>query len=204
MKRGIISAVTLIAILSVIGYAGGLFTTEILHEESCPFCRAIRYSGKQYGFGFSRIEDVPFTNWYRQNIDNDHGLDIGHPHVWMKSGCTLKAKPQTTVVDEDCTWIPAVFLIRPEVELAVLQQINDREMRLALIKSLNTDKRDENTRRIRILVEYYFVERDHIAWSEWWRRNAFEFGLGPPPPPLAYKQAINEVKPGLPVALHGP
>lgn len=203
MKRGIISAVVMIAILGIIGYAGGLFTTEVLHEESCPYCRAIRYSGRQYGFGFSRIEDVPFTNWYRQNIDADHGLDIGHPHVWYKSGCTLKSKAQVPNVDEDCTWIPTIFLIRPEIELSVLQQMNDRESRLALIKSLNTDKREDNTRRVRLLVEYYFVQRDKIAWSEWWKLNAFQFGLGPPPPPPPTTQGV-KVDPGLPVALHHP
>src|SRR5258708_18214751 len=106
MKRGIISAVTLIAILGVIGYAGGLFTTEVLHEEACPFCRAIRYNGRQYGFGFNRIEDVPVTNWYRQNIDEGDGLGIRHPHSWLKSRSHLQAKAHSTLVDQDLSLIP--------------------------------------------------------------------------------------------------
>jgi hypothetical protein len=201
MKRNIISIITVIAVFAVIGYSAGLFTTEVLNEESCPLCRAIRYSGKQYGFGFSKIEDVPFTHWFRQNIDPDHGLDIGHPHIWFKSGCTLKSKAQTASVDEDCTWIPSVFLIRPEVELAALQQIPDRETRLTLIKSLNTGVREENTRRVRLLVEYYFVEKDHIPWSDWWKNNSYQFGIGEPPPPP--KQTGIPVKTALPVALQG-
>jgi hypothetical protein len=203
MKRNIVMALTLIGIFGVVGYAGGLFTREVLSEESCPYCRAIRYTGRHYGFGFGKIEDGQFTNWYRQNIDADHGLDIGHPHVWYKSGCTLKPKPQSMVVDEDCTWIPTVFLIRPEIELAALQQIPDRETRLALIKSLNTDKREDNTKRVRLLVEYYFVARDRTPWSDWWKRNSYEFGIGDPPPapPASPKQAKGGTGPEIPVAL---
>jgi len=184
LKRILFSVITIVCLLGVIGFAAGVFTPEIVHEESCPLCRAIKQSGHRYGFGFTHVEDVPFTEWYRQNIDPDHGLDPGHPHVWLKSGCTLQSRVQSSAVDEDCTWIPAVFLIRPEVELAVLRQLPDRDTKLGLLKSLNTDNRADNTRRVRLLVEYYFVARDKVTWSDWWRANAREFGLSPVEQPV--------------------
>ena len=184
MKRTVFSITTIIALVGVVCFAAGVFTPEVIHEESCPLCRSITQSGKRYGFGFSHVEDVPFTEWYRQNIDPDHGLDPGHPHTWLKSGCTLQSRSQSALVDEDCTWIPAVFLIRPEVELAALRQLPDRDSKLALLRSLNTPNREDNTRRIRVLVEYYFVQRDKIAWSDWWRINAREFGMAPVDEPV--------------------
>ena len=179
MKRIVLSVITVSVLIGAVCFAAGLFTPEVIQEESCPLCRAIKHSGRQYGFGFTHIEDVPFTDWFRQNVEPDHGLDPGHPHNWLKSGCTMQSNATSTKVEEDCAWIPAIFLVRPEVELAALRQLPDRGTRLTLLRSLNTDSRLDNTRRIRLLVEYYFVDRDKVAWSEWWKVNAHEFGMNP-------------------------
>ncbi len=167
----------LICLGGAVVYSTGVVVPSTEREESCPICRAVQYSGRQYGLAYSRIEESSFTRWYRCNVDPDHGLDPDHPHTWYPSRCSATVTPGVDTLDTECLDIPVIFLIRPEVEMEVLQRIPDKLMRSAFIASLNTPNRQDNVRRIRLLVQYSYVLKDREPWEAWWRRHAGDFGL---------------------------
>jgi len=181
MQRLIVSVLTIATVLAIVGYAAGFFTGEVHREDACLLCRATRYSGQHYGFSYERIEDSSLTAWYRQNIDPQHGLDPQHPHSWEQSACTVKVKPGFGSTDYLCNWVAPIFLLRPEIELFALQQIPDKTTQVGLIHSLNSPSRKTNTRRIRRLIEYYYIDQHQVSWNVWWRKNAALFGMSPSP-----------------------
>ena len=163
MKRFIVSVITIGLLAGIVGYAAGLFTQEERQEFSCTMCRAIRHDGKTYGVQYSRVEDTEFTPWYRDNIDPGHGVDQFRPHTWHRStGPTA----------------PAVFLLRPEVQLTVMHKIPDRLTQAAVLRSINSSSRELNVRRVRLLVEFAHVDAKVGHWNTWWARNSHVFGLG--------------------------
>src|SRR2546423_11964246 len=143
MKRFFVSVITIALLAAVVGYAAGLFTQEERQELSCTLCRAIRYDGKTYGVQYSRIEDTSFTEWYRENIDPGHGIDESHPHAWQNSEGQNAA---------------AVFLLRPEIQLAVIRRIPDKLTQAAVLRSINSQNKAANVQRVRLLVEYAHVD----------------------------------------------
>ena len=163
MKRFIVSVITIGALAGIVGYAAGLFTQEERQEYSCTLCRAIRHDGRTYGVQYSRVEDSDFTPWYRDNIDPGHGIDESHPHSWQQSEGPNSA---------------AVFLLRPEVQLAVIRRIPDKLTQAAVLRAINSPNRNANLRRVRLLVEYAHVDARAGSWDRWWSRNAHVFGLG--------------------------
>lgn len=177
MKRALSISALIAAVVAVAGYVGGMFTGEVRREESCSLCRAIRYSGYQYGFPYSRVEDGPLTAWYRQNVDSRHGLDAQVPHDWHQSACIVTIKPGFGDMDYSCMRVPPVFLLRPEILVDVLKSVPDRETQTGIIRSLNTTDRRAATRRVRLLIEYYYIERNENTWPRWWRLHAADFGL---------------------------
>src|SRR2546423_12230578 len=126
MKRVIATGLTILVAGIAIGFMMGLFVGTPEREESCIICRALRYNDRQYGVTYSRVEEGEFTRWYRENVDPDHGLDSDHPHSWLPSGCVTKVQPGVDRLDTDCTWIPPIFMVRPEVELAMLKHMPDK------------------------------------------------------------------------------
>src|SRR5687767_11040088 len=163
MKRFIVSVITIGSLAALVGYAAGLFTQEERAEYSCTLCRAIRYDGKTYGVQYTRIEDTAFTPWFRENIDPGHGIDDSHPHSWQHTDGSDSA---------------AVFLLRPEVQLAVMRRIPDRLTQAAVLRAINSPNRSANIRRVRLLVEFAHVDARAATWDRWWLRNAHAFGLG--------------------------
>src|SRR5204863_3723576 len=115
------------------------------------------------GVQYSRIEDTPFTEWYRENIDPGHGIDESHPHAWQTSEGQNAA---------------AVFLLRPEIQLAVIRRIPDKLTQAAVLRSINSQNKAANVQRVRLLVEYAHVDARAATWDQWWARNAHAFGLG--------------------------
>jgi hypothetical protein len=182
MRRIVISSIVVMLILGIGGYAGGLFTGETRREESCALCRALRFTGKHYGFPYERIEDSVLAVWYRQNIDPSHGRDPSHPHQWMQSACTVNAKPGDPKFDYACTDVAPIFMLRPETELAVLQRIPDKETQAGLIQSLTVADNAVSARRIKHLIEYYYIDQNRMSWLDWWQKHATEFGMVAPPP----------------------
>jgi hypothetical protein len=179
MRRVVVSVLLILLVLSIVGYAGGLFTGEVRREESCLLCRATRYSGRHYGFAYERIEDSVLTDWYRKTIDPLHGREPDHPHQWQQSACTVTVHPFVGNLDYTCTSVAPIFLLRPEIEMEVLQRIPDPATQVALLHSLNSPSRKMNTRRIRLLIEYYYIDKDEMPWNQWWQKHAAEFGLAP-------------------------
>jgi hypothetical protein len=182
MRRIVISSVVVVLLLAIAGYTGGFFTGETRREESCALCRALRFTGRHYGFPYERIEDSVLTVWYRQTIDPAHGKDPSHPHQWMQSGCTVNAKPGDAAFDYACGDIPPIFMLRPETELAVLTQIPDKETQAGLIQALAVPDRTTAAKRIKHVIDYYYVEQNRMTWPDWWRQHAGEFGMVAPPP----------------------
>lgn len=180
MQRLIISVLVVVTIIGIVGYAAGLFTGEVRREDACLLCRATRYSGRHYGFAYERIEDSPVSVWYRANIDPQHGQDPQHPHHWQQSACTVTVRPGLGTTDYSCSWVAPIFLLRPEIQLFALQQIEDKATQVGLIHALNSPSRKANTRRIRLLIEYYYIDRHNVAWSTWWSRHAATFGMTAP------------------------
>src|SRR5436189_6106252 len=138
MKRVFISTFTVLLVAAIVGFSAGLLTGEVRKEESCVLCRATRLSGQHYGIAYSTIEDNSVTAWYRVNIDPSHGLDTRHPHSWAQSACTVTVRPGFGVMDYTCTWVPTIFLLRPEIELNVLEKMPDKSSQVAMLKSLNS------------------------------------------------------------------
>src|SRR5579862_9922481 len=148
MQRFILTLATATSFLFAAGYTTGAFTPEVRVEESCPLCRAVRYSGTHYGFPFSHVETNPMTEWYARTIDTMHGADQMHPHLWQKSTFTEKSRT-TEGFDVDCdSQTPPIFLMRPEVERAVLELVHDRDTEIALIRSMTDADRPTCLRRV--------------------------------------------------------
>src|SRR5205814_2251728 len=113
----------------------------------------------------------------RVNIDPSDGLDPRHPHTWAQSECTQTVRPGLGNVDYTCSWVPTIFLLRPEIELNVLERMPDKASQVTLIKSLNSSDRKASAQRVRLLIEYYYIERPQQGWSRWWKRHAPDFGM---------------------------
>ncbi len=181
MRRIIVSILTLLGVLLLLGYSSGVLTGELRREDGCLLCRAERYYGRHYGIGYERIEDGLMTTWYRQNIDPRHGLDPQHPHLWAQSACTTDTHPFFGGVEPICSAVEPIFMLRPEFELSILGQISDKTVQVALIRSLISPDWKVNTHRVHLLIDYYYIERNHILWKNWWRLHAADFGLPPSP-----------------------
>lgn len=177
MRRIAFSALTIVAVLVLMGYASGFFTGEVRKEDSCLLCRATRYSGEHYGFAYERIEDNVLTDWYRQNIDPRHGLDAQHPHQWEQSGCTVVVDRGLGATGYSCIRVAPVFLLRPEIQLEVLKNIRDKQTQVALLRSLTSPDYRLNARRVRVLIEWYYIYRTNLPWDRWWQSHASEFGI---------------------------
>jgi len=182
MKRWIIASVAIVIVLSVAVFATGIVTGEYRREEGCSICRAVRYSGRHYGLPYERIEENGFTAWYRANIDPKHGVDPNHRHAWHQSGCVMRVRPFSRRVDYECVRIPPMFLLRPEIQLEVVEGIPDRATQVAIIRSLSSPDRRANAKRVRLLIEYYYIDRTERSWDDWWREHAIAFGVRPPGP----------------------
>lgn len=163
MMRLIVSLLTIGILAGVVGYAAGLFTREERQEFSCILCRAVRYDGKTYGVRYTRVEDTAFTPWFNENIDPGHGIDESHPHSWQTSEGANSA---------------AIFMLRPESQLLVMQRIPDRLTQAAILRTITSPNRSANVRRVRRLVEFAHVDAKAESWEQWWARNANAFGLG--------------------------
>ncbi len=181
MRRILASTLTLCLVVLAAGYSAELFTGEVRYEEGCVLCRAIRVTGKRYGLSYTRVEENALTQWYRLHVDPLHGLDPQHPHIWRQSACTVVKNRGWGVADYNCAWVSPIFLLRPEIELAVLGDIPDTDTQLALIHSLGTSHRKAASERTRLLIEYYYIYRGHVPWKTWWREHAYAFGLAPAP-----------------------
>jgi hypothetical protein len=179
MKRVLVSILTLLVVFGVVGYASGLLTGEVRKEEACILCRAWRLSGEHYGFAYSRVDDSSVTAWYRQNIDPMHGLSPDHPHTWEQSACLVNVRPGWGTMDYVCTMMPTVFLLRPDIELEALLHVPDKTTQINLIHSLDSPDRRDNAKRVRTLIEYYYIDRHQTTWNQWWKSHAQEFGLSP-------------------------
>jgi hypothetical protein len=177
MQRFILTVLAVLAVLSVTGFTAGLFTGETRKEESCALCRAIRYTGVRYGFSYERVEDTVLTDFYRETIDPQHGMDTAHPHLWQPSACAQSAKSRQDTLSYDCAQTAPLFLLRPEIEKAVLEQMKDKNQQIKLIEALNTKDRKLCAERIHTLIEYFYVDREKMAWPQWWAQHAAEFGL---------------------------
>lgn len=175
MRRIVVTFLTLLALFGVVGFTAGLFTSEEQREDSCMICRAIRYSGRHYGIPYQRVENGPLTEWYRLNIDPQHGRDAQHAHVWRQSACTDYVRPGFDGISHDCSWLPPLFALSPDIELAVLRQIPDRRTQVRVIRSLNSVSRKANAKRVNLLIQFYDVDSKDMSWSRWWRLHSDEF-----------------------------
>lgn len=181
LKRYLLASLVIVLVLGIAAYASGRLTVETRSEEACALCRATRYSGRHYGFPYERIEENVFTQWYRSAIDPKHGLEDGHRHIWVQSGCTMSRGIGLARPDYQCVEVQPLFLLRPEVELEVIQQIPDVTTQVAVIRSLNSSDRKANEARVRLMIEYYYIDRSRWTWDRWWQVHAQVFGLTPLP-----------------------
>lgn len=179
MQRFFLSVIAVMLVLSVTGFTSGIFTGETRKEESCALCRAVRYTGVRYGFSYERVENTVLTDWYRQAIDPQHGQDSAHPHLWQQSACAPSAKARPDSLSYDCGRTAPLFLLRPEIEKAILEQIKDRNQQIRLIEALNTKDRKLSAEQVHTLIEYFYIDREKVAWPQWWEKHAAEFGLIP-------------------------
>ena len=179
MQRFMLSLFAVVLVLSATGFTAGFFTGETRKEESCVLCRAVRYTGVRYGFSYERVENTSLTDWYRQAIDPQHGQDSAHPHLWRESACAASQKSRPDTLGFDCGRTAPIFLLRPEIEKAVIEQIKDKTQQIKLIEALNTNDRKLSADRVHTLIEYFYIDRDKVAWPEWWAKHAAEFGLSP-------------------------
>lgn len=177
MQRFMLSLFAVMLVLSVTGFTAGVFTGETRKEESCALCRAVRYTGVRYGFSYERVENSVLTDWYRQAVDPRHGMDSAHPHVWQQSACAESTKARPDALSYDCGQTAPIFLLRPEIEKAVLEQIKDKNAQIKLIEALNTKDRKLSAERVHTLIEYFYIDREKVAWPVWWSKHAAEFGL---------------------------
>lgn len=166
-------------VLSVTGFTAGLFTGETRKEESCALCRAVRYTGVRYGFSYERIESNVLTDWYHEAVDTQHGRDSAHPHLWQLSACPVSSTMRHDSLSYDCAQTAPLFLLRPEVEKAVLEQMGDHNVQLRMIESLNTKDRRLSAERVHALIEYFYIDREKMPWPQWWAKHAGEFDLPP-------------------------
>ncbi|MCC6730506.1 MAG: hypothetical protein IT208_14315 [Chthonomonadales bacterium] len=179
LRRIVMMLLTVAAVTGMMGYASGYFTGEVRREDSCVLCRATRYTGVQYGVAYTRIEDGPVTRWFRATVDPLHGRSPSHPHEWHQSACTVVTRPGFQDATYGCVAIPSIFLLRPEIEVEVLDRIPDLPTKVAVLRSLNSPDRRANARRVRRLIEYHYVDREEMPWGTWWARNAAQFGVDP-------------------------
>jgi hypothetical protein len=177
MQRVLISFLAVALVLSVTGFTAGFFTGETRKEESCALCRAVRYTGVRYGFSHERIENTALTDWYQRTLDPQHGADSAHPHIWQQSACSASSSSRKDSLSYDCGQTAPLFLLRPEIEKAVLEQIHDRDLQIRMIESLNTTDRKLSAERVHILIEYFYIDREKVAWPQWWTQHAREFNL---------------------------
>jgi hypothetical protein len=180
MKRKTTTVMVIVAVTLAMCYAAGAFTGELRTEEGCTLCRATRYAGHHYGVGFARIEDGPFSVWYHRNIDPKHGLNPGHPHNWQPSGCTVRVRTGFYPLEKVCVAVQPMFNLRPEILLDVLQQVSDTSTQVAIIRSLDSPDQQASSRRVNLLIDYYYVARTHKSWRTWWHENASKFGVTMP------------------------
>jgi hypothetical protein len=177
MKRILISVGIILAVVLLVIFSSGFFTGESRSEESCVLCRAILIHNKIYGFTFDTIRETAMTRWYRQNIDPRHGLDPGHPHEWLPSSGQLENDPGAGTQDYSAQRVAPLFLLSPEIEAAVLSGFKDHRIQIAVIQSLNTPDYRKDTRRVNLLIQYYYVDRWRVTFKVWWARYSKEFDL---------------------------
>jgi hypothetical protein len=180
MKRKATTLLVAFVVTLAMCYAAGAFTSELRTEEGCTLCRSVRYAGHHYGVGFARVEDSPFTVWYRSNIDSKHGLALGHPHNWVASGCTRRVRSGFYPEEKECVAVPPMFNLRPEILLEVVQRVPDTGTQVAIIRSLNSADEQANAQRVNLLIDYHYVASSRMSWRAWWRQNAAQFGVTPP------------------------
>lgn len=182
MKRWVIASFAIVLVATVAVFATGLITGEYRREEACVLCRAVRYTGTHYGLPFERVEENGFTTWFRTNVDPKHGIDPKHPHTWQQSGCVMRVRPFSRRIAYECVGVPPIFMLRPEIQLEVIESIPDRATQVAVIRSLNSPDRRVDAKRVRLLIEYYYIDRMEASWDEWWRAHAIAFGARPEAP----------------------
>ncbi len=177
MRRIIASISVVLVILLIAGYAAGVFTGEVRKEESCLSCRATRYSGTHYGFGYSRVEDSVLTTWYQSHVNGKHGLDPDHQHNWKQSACIVNQGVGFREPDYECIKVPPIFLLRPEIIVEVLNKAPESSSQVGILRALNTTDRALATKRIRLMIEFYYIDRKEVSWSTWWSAHASDFGM---------------------------
>lgn len=188
VRQIVLTVLTVLVVLGAAGFASGIFTGEVRREESCPICRADRVSGRQYGIAYSRIEENAFTRWYRAHVDPLHGLDPAHPHTFVQSACATITPAWGGETDYQCTELAPLFLLRPEIELAAVEQIPDKAVQLRFLASLSDPNVELSKKRVVILMRWYYMERGQ-PWSVWWAHHAADFGLRANPPERASPSA---------------
>jgi hypothetical protein len=181
LRQVVLSILAIVVVCGLAGYASGIFTDEVHREDSCPICRADRLSGRQYGFAYNRIEENAFTRWYRTNIEPEHGLDAAHPHHFTQSACTTVTSAWRREPEYQCVSTAPIFLLRPDIELAAVQQIPDKATQIRFLASLNDPNEEASKRRVIALMRWYYMERGQ-PWAVWWAHHAAEFGIGSPEP----------------------
>jgi hypothetical protein len=125
------------------------------------------------------VDKTILTDWYRQAIDPQHGQDSAHPHLWKESACAASQKSRPDTLSYDCARTAPIFLLRPEIEKAVVEQIKDKTQQIQLIEALNSNDRKLSADRVHTLIEYFYIDREKVAWPQWWAQHAAEFGLTP-------------------------
>ncbi len=179
MKRIAISIIIILIFFAAVAYASGFFTQEERYTETCVLCRAVRIHTHIYGFNFTTIRDTPMTEWYRENIDPQHGLDSAHPHEWEQSSGVMDNFPGAGTQYYSSVRIPPLFLLAPEIEVQILNNIRDHQQQIQLIHSLSTKNYQVNATRVNLLIQYYYVDRLKEPWKAWWDHNAHVFGINP-------------------------
>jgi hypothetical protein len=136
---------------------------------TCVLCRLERVDTWRFGREASRIEETVCSKWYREHVEAEH------EHVWDRHTCSPHLNVLGRPVGVSCHLRGhRIWLLRPEEQIGVYENLGDAEEAKALFLSL-VDEEAIATHRDR-----------EIAWVlKEWVESGFDGLWQPPQEPAA-------------------
>lgn len=191
-------------LIVVLLFLAGFLTGQVHHEFENPYSRTRKIVETKYGFPRDTLIPSP-------DMEKIYYEELKQPRTekWVRrqDGYTIGRFSLTKIYERG--EIAPVTLLDAQVEADLMRYIpNTPKIKLAVLKSLYSERKtgtdlesiDYNARLLKIEAQRV---KDIIYWNEyerndttimrdqWWKQNAFRFGLNPDGSPLAATAVVN-------------
>ena len=197
MRRFLFPILLLCTVLTAILFFGGFLTGSQHLEFQDPYCRMKRIVDRRYGFSLhdENVSNV-MCDYYFTDLKQKRNI-----FYWQPAPNSYSIERITGRRIEDTAIIPPVMQLKPEDEVPFLRFLPGNKIRIAVIRSLFSERITETTdaaRKKNAALEKQEVDRVAriLVWQRfdcndpsqnpmrWWHENAAIFGLTPDGDPL--------------------